>query len=125
MIAQSAAELEDPPLVALSSEPVNLDDDFPSPALYHSPFPTSWSSRPEMMNRVPPQAQTYGFPPGGQPQQRAMTQPLEPQQQNKGTLVPGQVLRVGKIQVTVERYLSEGTCSFLDESTLTCRGSRC
>ena len=70
------------------------------------------------MNRVPPQAQTYGFPtaaglshPGQQQQQqpgRAMASPQPPPPPNKGTLVPGQVLRVGKIQVTVERYLSEG-----------------
>lgn len=70
-----------------------------------------------MMNRVPPQAQTYGFPtaaglslPGQQQHQqqpgRAMALPQP--SPNKGTLVPGQVLRVGKIQVTVERYLSEG-----------------
>jgi hypothetical protein len=118
--------IRSPPL-SLSLPPKAIARPYPYQSLSSSIPSTSCSARPRpplllatssasMMNRVPPQAQTYGFPtaaglplPGQQQQQlpgRAMASPQPP---NKGTLVPGQVLRVGKIQVTVERYLSEGS----------------
>lgn len=43
--------------------------------------------------------------PPGQHQQHVMSPPIAP---HKGTLAPGTLVQVGKIQVTVKRYLSEG-----------------
>ncbi|WVF72036.1 hypothetical protein IAT40_006848 [Kwoniella sp. CBS 6097] len=46
----------------------------------------------------------------GYPQQQQQPQPqqLPPPQKHKGTLAPGQIVRVGEVAVRIERYLSEG-----------------
>nr|XP_018263731.1 NAK protein kinase [Kwoniella dejecticola CBS 10117]OBR85889.1 NAK protein kinase [Kwoniella dejecticola CBS 10117] len=64
--------------------------------------------------RAPPNRYSSPLPPAGyangnngypqQPQQ----QPLPPPQRHKGTLAPGQIVKVGDQTVRIERYLSEG-----------------
>lgn len=65
-----------------------------------------------------PQQQRYASPPQPQPPAGGFRQPMQQQYQqypqgqrarpHKGTLPPGQMVRVGQHAVRVERYLSEG-----------------
>lgn len=73
------------------------------------PQPTSVHRRPctSQMNAV-----TSRFAPQGPtPSQAFVPQQQQPAQpQHKGTLIPGQLINVGRYQVVVDKYLSEGPC---------------
>ncbi|WRT67254.1 uncharacterized protein IL334_004221 [Kwoniella shivajii] len=75
---------------------------------YPNPQPQQYARGPP--NRYASPAQVPGYPNGAGPGPGYAQQAPSPHlpQRHKGTLAPGQIVKIGEIAVRIERYLSEG-----------------
>ncbi|WWC69349.1 uncharacterized protein I206_103287 [Kwoniella pini CBS 10737] len=104
------------PYNATFSPPPQMPNNFaPMPSGQSSHRYQQYANPPQQYARAPPNRYSSPLPPqgyvnvsNGYPQQQQQPPPPPPPQRHKGTLAPGQIVKVGDQAVRIERYLSEG-----------------